>query len=69
MKTVPLFGSGPNELIWLFAYAPPNVGEIPITSPVERISGPRTASTPRPSVRRNLFHGSTASFTLIPLGM
>ena len=39
---------------------------IPITSPVERISGPRTASTPRPSTRRNLFHGRTASFTLIP---
>ena len=33
---------------------------------MERISGPKTASTPRPSVRRKRFHGNTASFTEIP---
>ena len=38
-----------------------------MTSPVERISGPNTASTPLPSVRRKRFHGKTASFTEIPL--
>ena len=36
---------------------------------MDRISGPRTASTPRPSERLNLFHGSTASFTEIPLAI
>ena len=42
------------------------MGEIPITSPVDLISGPRTASTPRPSLRRNLFQGRTASLTEKP---
>ena len=37
-----------------------------MTSPVERISGPRTASTPRPSLLRKRFHGRTASLTEIP---
>ena len=40
-----------------------------MTSPVERISGPSTASTPRPSLLRNRFHGSTASFTEIPFAI
>ena len=43
---------------WLFANARPNVRSIPITSPVERISGPSTVSTV--GKRSN---GSTASFT------
>ena len=34
-----------------------------MTSPVERISGPRTESTMRPSTVRNRLKGSTASFT------
>ena len=42
---------------------------MPITSPVERISGPSTASTPRPSLLRNRFHGSTASLTEIPFAI
>ena len=36
---------------------------------MERISGPSTASTPRPSVRRKRFQGKTASFTEIPLAI
>ncbi|CAB4843067.1 unannotated protein [freshwater metagenome] len=36
---------------------------------MDLISGPKTASTPRPSERRNLFQGSTASLTLIPLAI
>ena len=36
---------------------------MPITSPVERISGPSMWSTPRPSTVRNRLNGSTASFT------
>ena len=41
-----------------FANALPKLSEIPITSPVERISGPSTGSAPR-----NLLNGNTASFT------
>ncbi len=36
---------------------------------MERISGPRVASTPRPSGLRKRFHGSTTSFTEIALGL
>ena len=36
---------------------------MPITSPVERISGPSTESTMRPSLVLNRLNGSTASFT------
>ncbi len=39
---------------------------MPITSPVERISGPRTESTPVPSRRLKRFQGRTASFTETP---
>ena len=39
------------------ARAPPKLQPIPITSPVERISGPRIGSTPG-----NLINGKTASF-------
>ena len=68
-NTVPDSGSAPNDATWLLAYASPNVSAIPMTSPVERISGPRTESTPIPSVLRNLFQGSTASFTDTPTGI
>jgi hypothetical protein len=36
---------------------------MPMTSPVERISGPSTESTTSPSGVRNRLNGSTASFT------
>ena len=36
---------------------------MPMTSPVERISGPSTESTVCPSAVRNRLNGSTASFT------
>ncbi len=36
---------------------------MPMTSPVERISGPRTESTVCPSAVRNRLNGSTASLT------
>ena len=36
-----------------------------MTSPVERISGPRIVSTTRPSVVRNRLKGRTASLTAI----
>jgi hypothetical protein len=39
------------------------MASIPITSPVERISGPRITSTPG-----NLLKGKTTSFTLTCLG-
>ena len=45
--------------IWLLAKARPNVRSMPITSPVERISGPSSEST---SGKRS--NGRTASFTL-----
>src|SRR6185503_16975991 len=41
-----------------FANADPNESEIPMHSPVERISGPSTGSVPG-----NLLNGNTASFT------
>ena len=47
------------------ANAVPKVSSIPITSPVERISGPSTVSTERPSTVRNRLNGITASFTAI----
>ncbi len=45
--------------IWLLAKARPKVEPMPITSPVDRISGPRRVSTPG-----NRPKGSTASLTL-----
>ena len=44
--------------IWLLANAAAKSGSIPITSPVERISGPSTMSTPG-----NFANGKTDSFT------
>ena len=58
MNTVPLAGSRVPAASWLLAKARPNVTSTPMTSPVERISGPRTASD---SGKRE--KGSTASFT------
>ena len=43
---------------WAFAYASPKFGPMPITSPVDFISGPRIGST-----WGNLSNGITASFT------
>ena len=67
-NTDPVDGSAPNAAVWLFEYASPNVFAIPITSPVDLISGPKIESTPVPSFLRNLFQGRTASFTEIPFG-
>ena len=58
MKAVPLRGSGTPAAAWAFAKAVGKSRAIPITSPVERISTPSTAS--EPSKRSN---GSTASLT------
>ncbi len=60
MKIVPDDGNGLPALIWLFANARPNERSMPMTSPVERISGPSTVSTPGKRL-----NGSTASFTLV----
>ena len=59
MTTVPLLGRREPAPSWLFSIASPNVRPTPITSPVERISGPRIGSTPG-----NLLNGNTASLTL-----
>ena len=58
MKTVPDSGSRQLAAIWLLANAAAKVVSIPITSPVDRISGPRTMSTPG-----NLANGKTLSLT------
>src|SRR5262249_55724912 len=59
-NTRPASGSGSAALapIWLLANASGNVSSIPITSPVERISGPKMMSTPW-----NLLNGNTLSLT------
>ena len=44
-NTVPWRGSVLPAPAWLFANAMPNVRSMPMTSPVERISGPRIVST------------------------
>src|SRR3712207_8977322 len=43
-NTNPLSGNRLPAAIWLFANASPKVRSTPITSPVERISGPRMRS-------------------------
>src|SRR5260221_268198 len=58
MNTLPLSGSGVPALNWAFANASPKFSPTPITSPVERISGPRVGSTPG-----NLLNGNTGDFT------
>src|SRR5215472_10803758 len=62
-NTRPLTGSDPYTASCDFPYAVPNIESIPITSPVERISGPSTVSTPAPEASRNRPNGSTASLT------
>ena len=54
----PPAGSGLPAAVWLLAKASPKLASMPITSPVERISGPRTVSTSGKRLK-----GSTASFT------
>ncbi len=56
---MPESGSRVPAAIWLLANARPNVMSTPMTSPVERISGPSRVSTPGKRSK-----GSTASFTL-----
>ena len=57
-KTVPSRGSREPPPIWLLAKATAKEWSMPITSPVDFISGPSTVSTP--GKRAN---GNTASFT------
>ena len=57
-SSVPERGSRFRDAVWLLANASPNERSMPMTSPVERISGPRMVST---SGKRS--KGSTASFT------
>ena len=47
------------------ANAVPKSRSMPITSPVDFISGPSSESMPEPSARRNRWNGSTASLTAI----
>ena len=58
MHTVPPVGSLEPAPSWLLTIASPKLRPAPITSPVERISGPRIGSTPG-----NLLNGNTASLT------
>ena len=58
MNTVPESGSRAPAAAWALANAVGKSRAIPITSPVERISGPSSASAPA-----NRLNGSTASFT------
>ena len=58
MKIAPSSGSPLSAASCALANALPNESEMPITSPVERISGPRIGSN-----SRNLLNGNTASFT------
>ena len=58
MNTAPSSGSAPSAEICALAKAIPNESAMPMTSPVDRISGPSTRSTPC-----SLLNGKTASFT------
>ena len=58
MKHTPFLGSVTPEAVCAFAYASPKVRPVPITSPVDFISGPRIGSD-----SGNLTNGNTASFT------
>ena len=57
-KIEPESGSAPSTEICALAKAIPNESAMPITSPVDRISGPRMRSTPC-----SLLKGNTASLT------
>ena len=63
IKTVPSVGSEIPAAIWLLAKASGNFSSIPITSPVDRISGPRMMSTPE-----NREKGKTLSLTEVCRG-
>ncbi len=58
IKTLPEMGIGELAPIWDLAKALEKLLSIPITSPVDFISGPRIVSTPG-----NFEKGKTASFT------
>ena len=58
MKTLPPRGRGDPTASWDLRYAVRNSRPMPITSPVDRISGPRITSTPG-----NFTNGKTASLT------
>src|SRR3954469_17576859 len=58
ISTTPSSGNPFEAASWDFANADPNESEIPMHSPVERISGPSTGSVPG-----NLLNGNTASLT------
>ena len=60
----PLMGKESPAAKTAFAKALPKVSPVPITSPVDFISGPKIGSTPG-----NLLKGKTASFTCIFLGI
>ena len=60
-QIVPDSGNSPSAAICAFANAIPKLSAKPITSPVERISGPSSVSTPG-----SLVKGNTASFTATP---
>ena len=64
-NTVPRLGSGPKAATWLLAKAVPKPMSMPITSPVDFISGPRMVSTEVPSTVRKRLNGITASLTAI----
>ena len=59
----PAVGSPPNAAACDLANACGKSTSKPMTSPVERISGPSTVSTTMPSAVRNRLNGSTASLT------
>ena len=59
MKTFPRTGSPFPAAICALAKARANESSMPITSPVDRISGPRMVSA-----REKRWKGNTASFTL-----
>src|SRR4030081_813204 len=58
MNTVPLSGIGVPALNWALPNASPKFSPTPMTSPVDRISGPSDGSTPG-----NLLNGNTGDFT------
>ena len=65
MKTVPDVGMSVDAPSWDLANAVGKSRSMPMTSPVERISGPRTVSTISPPAVRKRLNGRTAAFTAI----
>ena len=62
-KILPSVGSALFAAAWLLAKAVSKCLSMPMTSPVERISGPSRESTTLPSGVRKRLNGSTASLT------